>query len=135
MAYNATIYLPSCCSRHGDLTPLLRRLSHRINQAVQVHCRLEGGIAWGDVARANRSGKARIELANIVRRTLRHILGHVVIARGNFQRLKIPTGACPREMDSTELRGLSRRGHEGALAPVDFETIATASPGKARHMD
>src|SRR5262249_4970155 len=75
MAYNATLYLPLCCSsRHGDLTSLLRRLPHRINQVVQVHRRLEGGIARGDIARADRPGKARIQLANIVRRTLRHIL-------------------------------------------------------------
>ena len=38
-------------------------------------------------------------------------------------------------MDCTELRGLSRCGHESALTPIDFETIATASPGNARHMD
>ncbi len=105
----STPCLPSCCgSRHGDLTSLRRRLPHRINQAVQVHRRLKGGIARGDVARADRHGKARIQLANIVRRPLGHILRHVAIARGNLQRLKIPTSACPLEMDSTELRGLDR---------------------------
>src|SRR5262245_8595170 len=102
---------------------------------MQIHRRLKGGIARGDIARVDRLGKARIQLANIVRRTLGHVLRHIAIARGNLQRLKVPTGACPLGMDSTDLRGPGRRGDEVSLAPVDFEPIATTSPGNTRYMD
>src|SRR5262249_20702520 len=102
---------------------------------MQVYRRLKGGIARGDIASTDCLGKARIQLANIIWRTLRHILGHVAIARWNLQRLKVPAGACPLEMHSPELRRLIRRGHEGPLAPVDFKTIATTSPGNTRYMD
>src|SRR5262245_31136171 len=70
-------YSPQCDSSQGDLSSLLRRLPHRINQAVQVYRRLKGGMAWGDVARADPLGKARIQLADIVWRPLGHSLGHI----------------------------------------------------------
>ena len=124
----ATPCLPSCCSsRHGDLTSLLRRLPHRINQARQVHRRLKGGVARGDIARADRPGKTRIQLANIVRRTLGHILGHIAIARGNL-RLKLAIGACPLRW-TVPTAGTHPPWPRDTLTSIDFETIATASPG------
>src|SRR5262249_17432651 len=73
---------------YGDLTSLDRRLSHSINQAVQVHRRREGSIALGDLARTDRPGKERIQLTDIIRRALGHILGHIAITRWNVQRLQ-----------------------------------------------
>src|SRR5262245_31517761 len=119
----------------SDLTSLDRRLSHSINQAVQVHRRCEGGIALGDLARADRLGKERIQLTHIIRSALGHVLGYIAIARWNVQRLQFAVSTCALKLDRAELRGLICRGDEGALAPVDFETIACASPGKTGDMD
>ncbi|HKP37821.1 MAG TPA: hypothetical protein VJT71_13270 [Pyrinomonadaceae bacterium] len=52
----------------------------RVNQAVQVHRGLKGGVARCNIPGADRPGKARIQLADIVRRTLWCMLRHVAIA-------------------------------------------------------
>src|SRR5436190_4343558 len=96
---------------------LCRRLPNGVNQTVQVHSRREGGIARGNIARPDRPGKARIQLANIVRRTLRHVLRYIAVARWNVQLLEAPSGACSLKMDRADLWRVLRRGDEGPLAP------------------